>query len=130
MKMRELIDLVTERAVGGPQLTIYEGPTPQELQTAHQTDPDGRVLGLLADDRLFIWPASFADPRDIMERFGVNRYRAIPLEMGQHAPTISGGSPDYVARAAQTVQESEAVQKLYGPNVRVATTNTRAVAAT
>jgi len=119
MDMRSLIDLVTERAVGGPQLTVYEGPTQQELQAAHDLDEDGRVLGVLADDRLIIWPASFAKPTDIMQRFGLNRYRTISLEMGDQSPIVVGDSPDYLARAAEVVRGSDAMHKLYGRQVQV-----------
>ena len=119
MDMRTLIDLA-ERAVGGPQLTVYEGPTSPELEAAHAADPDGRVLGVLAEnDRLIIWPASFADGASIMEKFGINRFRAIPLDMQKRGPVIIGDSADYLARASETVRGSPALQNLYGKAMQI-----------
>jgi hypothetical protein len=118
MHMRDIIDLVTlsERAhrvaAETGDVTIFENPTPEQLQRALA---DGPVKALLAPhDRLYMWSAPFPHG-EVVSALSLDKIAVIDLDLFPAGPAIGRGfSRHYAARASEVVGHSASIHRLYG----------------
>jgi hypothetical protein len=125
MHMRDIIDLVNlnERAhrvaMETGEVTIFENPSPEQLQIAVA---DGPVKALLAPhDRLYMWSAPFTHG-DVVDALSLDKIAVIDLDLLPNGPAISRGfSRHYAARASEVVSHSAAIHRLYGGHPSIQT---------